>query len=175
MDNKEIKAQLEEIENIKKVRELAGKINEVPVAMLTTTSEIGAIRSRPMQTHPVKDDGIIWFICSKTSRKCVEIAANPKVNLSYTAPADNLYVSINGTATISNDSSKIDELWSEMFKAWFPKGKADPDVVLLRVEISHVEYWDAPDSIVSQLISVVKATLKGNPYAVGENKNVELS
>jgi hypothetical protein len=42
------------------------------------------------------------------------------------------------------------------------------------VDVSHIEYWDAPDSIMAQFLSVVKATLKGNPYAVGENKNVDL-
>jgi general stress protein 26 len=174
MDNNEIKAQLEEIENIKKIRELKGKIAEVPVAMLTTASDGNFPRSRPMQTRPLNDDGIIWFISSKTSRKALEIAANPKVNISYTAPADNLYVSITGTAALSNDSVKINELWSEMFKAWFPKGQTDPDLTLIRVEASHIEYWDAPDSIMAQFLSVVKATLKGNPYAVGENKNVDL-
>jgi general stress protein 26 len=174
MDTKEIKAQLEEIENIKKVRELASKVTDVPVAMLTTVDIDGFSHSRPLQTHHIKDDGHIWFIVSKDSRKAQEIIANPKVNVTYTAPADNLYVSINGIATLNTDNAKIEELWSEMFRAWFPKGKADPNITLIKIEINHIEYWDAPDSLVAQFAGVVKATLKGNPYAVGENKNVDL-
>lgn len=174
MDNQEIKTQLKEIENIKKIRELAAKITDVPVAMLTTLSASGSPRCRPMQTHHIKDDGIIWFITSAKSQKCAEIAGNSKVNVSYTVPADNLYISINGTASINKNAMKVDELWSEIFRAWFPMGKTDPDIALLKVDVAHVEYWDAPDSVVGQLISVVKATLKGNPYAVGEHKNVDL-
>ena len=174
MENQEIKAQLEEIEHIKKVRELAGKVGDVPVAMLTTISANGNPHTRPMQTHHIKDDGIVWFIASKTSRAVAEINANSRVDVTYTAPADNLYVCLTGEASIVTDNAKIDELWAELFKAWFPKGKADPNLTLIRIKISHIEYWDAPDSLVAQFADVVKATLKGNPYKVGDHRNVDL-
>ena len=38
------------------------------------------------------------------------------------------------------------------FEAWFPKGKEDPDLNLLRVEISKAEYWDAPGKRMVHLI-----------------------
>lgn len=174
MDEQLIKEQLEEIESIKKVRELAGKVNRIKTAMLTTADISGQPRSRPMHTHQMQDDGVIWFFTGKDTHTAKEVTANPMVNLSYTDPGSNLYISVNGIASLTSDPHKVDELWVEMLRAWFPKGKNDPNLTLLRVDVTEAEYWDAPDSIVSQLISVVKATLKGNPYKIGENKKVDL-
>ncbi len=174
METQEIKEKLEEIEAIKKVRELAEKIKDAQVAVLTTAGELGYPHSQPMYTHSLKDDGIIWFITSKEYHKTNEIAANAKVSVTYSVPADNLYVAIYGTATLTDNPHMIDELWSDRFRAWFPKGKTDPDITLIRIDMEHIEYWDGPDSIVSQLISIVKATLAGNPYQVVEHKKVDV-
>jgi hypothetical protein len=61
-----------------------------------------------------------------------------------------------------------------MYRAWFPKGKDDPNICLLGISITNAECWDAPDSIVSQLVSVAKATLAGNPYNVVENRKIDM-
>jgi len=45
-------------ENIKK---LAGLIEGIKVAMLTTAAEDGTLRSRPMVTQPAEFDGTLWF------------------------------------------------------------------------------------------------------------------
>ncbi len=174
MNTQEIKEQLNEIEHIKKARELAGKVKSVKVAMFITRSLDGEIHSRPMQTLQIKDDGVVWFMTWKDSSIAKEIAENPIINLSYTDPGSDLFVSVNGVASLTVEPMKIGELWSDMFRAYFPGGKDDPSITLIRVDPTRAEYWDAPDSIVSQLIMVAKATLAGNPYKVGENKKVEL-
>lgn len=174
MNSEEIKEQLAEIEHIKKVRELAGKVKDVNVTMLITQGLEGDLHSRPMQTLQIRDDGVIWFMISKDSSIAKEVEANPIVNLCYTDPGNNLFVSVNGIATIATEKFKIEELWSDMYRAYFPGGKDDSNITLLRIDPTSAEYWDAPDSIVSQLITIAKATLAGNPYKVSENKKVEL-
>jgi general stress protein 26 len=42
------------------------------------------------------------------------------------------YVSVAGRAWLLRDRAKIDELWSPLYKAWFPDGKDDPELALLR-------------------------------------------
>lgn len=174
MDSNEIQEQLNEIERIKKVRELSEKIKDIKVAMVTTSTLEGDSRSRPMHTLEIKDDGVIWFLTSKESNKAKEIEANPIISLSYSDLNNNLYVSLSGVASLTDDQMKIDELWTEMFKAWFPAGKTDPNITLLRIDPTKAEYWDTPNSVISQIILVVKASIKGNPYLAGENKKIAL-
>ncbi|PWG78521.1 general stress protein [Pararcticibacter amylolyticus] len=167
-----VEGQLEEIEFIKKARELAGKIGEIKIAMLTTTDAAGKLQSRPMYTFKIEDDGIIWMFASKDSQKVSNITANPQVLLNYSQPDTDLYIVVRGTAMISDDPVKIEELWSDRYKAWFPYGKTDPNLCLLKISPDEAEYWDTPDLLVSQIISLVKNTLSGKPYLEGENKKI---
>ena len=167
-----VQEQLQEIEHIKKARELASKLTDIKIAMLTTISEDGKSHSRPMYTFDLKDDGIIWLFISKESRKVQEIQANPNILLNYANPQHNLYVTVNGKAEISEDKSKVEELWSDRFKMWFPYGKDDPNICILKIEPQEAEYWDTPELLFAQVINLVKNTMGGNPYVEGENKKL---
>jgi len=66
-------------------------------------------------------------------------------------------------------------LWSDDVKAWFPKGKTDPNLVLLRVDPEMGEFWTFPSAPISQAIGYVKAKLTGEPADdIGENRKVAL-
>lgn len=170
-----VQEQLNEIDHIKKVRELAAKLKDIKIAMLTTITAENKQHSRPMYTFELKDDGIIWMFISKESRKVKEIEANPYVVLNYSNPQHDLYITINGKAELSNDIAKINELWSDRFKMWFPEGKSDPSLLLLKITPEEAEYWDTPDLLLAQIITLVKNTLTGNPYVEGENKKLNFN
>ena len=42
--------------------------------------------------------------------------------------------SVSGTATISKNQAKIDELWTEMSKLWFPDGKQSPNLSMRKLQ-----------------------------------------
>ncbi len=62
-----------------------------------------------------------------------EIGRDNQVNLSYSDPSSQNYVSVSGKAEIVRDKAHIDAKWSESLKTWFPGGKDDPSVALIRV------------------------------------------
>ena len=64
-----------------------------------------------------------------------EVKEHRQVNLSYADPRSQNYVSISGTAQIVRDRQKVQELWSEPLATWFPKGKDDPNIGLIRVHV----------------------------------------
>jgi general stress protein 26 len=161
----------EQNENLDKLIE---KIKDIDIAMMTTADEDGSLRSRPMRNMQVKEDGAIWFFTGYESAKSHELKQDSHVNLSYADPSNNLYVSVSGRATLSKDKAKIDELWNPAMKAWFPEGKDDPNVGLIRVTIDKAEYWDSPNSAVVHLYGVVKAAITGQPADPGENKKINL-
>ncbi|MBF9253626.1 pyridoxamine 5'-phosphate oxidase family protein [Pontibacter sp. 172403-2] len=158
-------------ENLEK---LIGFIKDIDIAMMSTIDADGSIRSRPMQTQQTKADGLIWFFTGYASDKTHELENDAHVNLSYASPDDNLYVSVSGRATLSKDKAKIEELWTPAMKAWFPKGKDDPNIGLIKVTINKAEYWDAPSSTMVQLYGMAKAALTGERPDAGENKKINL-
>ena len=79
-----------------------------------------------------------------------------------------------GTAELIRDREKIDELWRPEFKMWFPEGKEDPDVALLRVTLEKGEYWDSPSSTIGYALRFVSSLVTGKQPEFGENKKVDL-
>lgn len=159
-------------EQIEKLRDL---IADLKVAMLTTVDEDGSLRSRPLQTLEMDATHALWFFTSATSPKVAEAAGGGwQVNLSYAHPEKQDYVSISGTATIVRDRAKMQSLWTEWAKPWFPKGLDDPDLALLCVRPDKAEYWDGPGSSIGQLYGLTKAIATGDTEALGENAKLKL-
>jgi general stress protein 26 len=79
-------------------------INETTYCGLVTLDSSGQPQIRTMNPFPVKDDFVIWFATSRTSRKVNEIGNNPKVCVYF---ANHLtakgYVNINGSALVIDD------------------------------------------------------------------------
>ena len=103
-----------------------------------------------------------------------EIAKLPKVKLSFADPDNQRYVSVSGTAQLIRDQKKIEELWKPEFKIWFPEGKDDPEIALLRVNLEKAEYWDSPSSTIGYALSFVSSLVTGKQPDMGENKKLEL-
>jgi general stress protein 26 len=83
-------------------------INETTYCGLATIDSLGQPQIRTMNPFPVKDDFVIWFATSRTSRKVREIKNNPKVCVYF---ANHLtakgYVNINGSASVIDNKELL--------------------------------------------------------------------
>ncbi|MDX1962041.1 MAG: pyridoxamine 5'-phosphate oxidase family protein [Pirellulales bacterium] len=150
-------------------------IKATRMAMLITTCADGSLRGRPMATIETDFDGDLWFFTDKDEPKVQEILRHPLVNLSYADPKQQSYVSVSGEAGIVLDRAKIDQLWDPFFQAWFPQGKSDPQIALIKVAVNQAEYWETAPGPVVSLMGFVKAWTTGEAYQPGENEKVEVS
>lgn len=156
---------------------MIGKLLEnIDIAMLTTVGAEGYLVSRPLSTQQASFDGRhVWFFTEADSPKVGEIRRHPKVNLAYASQSKNTYVSLAGDARVSRDQGRIDALWSDALKAFFPKGKDDPNLVLLEIEVRTVEYWDGPGSLLGKVISFVVARVTKKEEVMSENRILDLT
>ncbi|WP_234997391.1 pyridoxamine 5'-phosphate oxidase family protein [Hymenobacter roseosalivarius] len=146
------------------VSKLIERIKDIRIAMMTTAETNGMLHSRPMYTQQPDEDGTLWFFTERDSAKIDEVQQDRHINLGYSQPDDNLYVSVSGTASVVNDRQKIKDLWSEGLRAWFPKGSDDPNISLLKVDIERGEYWDQPSNVLVRAFGYVKAVTTGERY-----------
>lgn len=157
------------VEQIEKLGEL---IHEIDMTMMTTAMPDGSLRSRPMSTQKTEFNGSLWFFTGIDSAKIHEIEDDKHVNLSYSDPNSQTYISVSGRAKISQDKARIHELWSPELKAWFPDGKDDPQIALIEVVVDNAEYWDAPSNAMIHLVGMVKSVTTGQSYEPGENEKI---
>ncbi len=150
-------------------------IQKIRFAMMTSEdSSGGVLRSRPMAAVQRDFDGALWFFTRADSHKVAEVQDDARVCLSYADPQAQDYVSVSGTARLVRDRAAIDAHWSEAVRTWFPKGKDDPEIALLRVDVSQAEYWDAPSSTMLHLFGYAKARLTGEPPHPGGHARVSV-
>lgn len=161
-------------EGLAKVENLIAGIH---ICMMTTVGKDGSMDSRPMGVpsgEKGKFDGTIWFLTRATSEKVTEVENDQHMTLTFAEPKDSKYVTLKGRASISGDRGKIKELWSPIYKAWFPKGEEDPDIAVMRVEITGADYWEASASKLVVMAKYVAAAVTGGSVAVGESGHVSV-
>jgi len=141
----------------KHLRDLAPKFGS---AMLVT-HHASELRSRPMSIAEVLDREI-WFSTSVHTGKVDELEKDARALVTMQEPR--LYLSLAGTCTLSRDRAHIERLWSESWKLWFPKGKQDPDIVLIGLRIERGEYWDMSGHRGARFLwEATKAYFSGEP------------
>ncbi len=148
-------------------------MRSIGFAMLTSEDE-GQLRARPMVASQKEFDGTLWFFTRASSHKVEEVQTQHRVGVTYAEPSKQNYVSLSGDATLVRDADHIASHWTELMRTWFPKGKDDPDIALLRVDVTQAEYWDAPSSAMVHAYGYVKAVVTGASPHPGENEKLKL-
>lgn len=156
-------------------KRLSELVKGIRYAMLTTQSAGGELHSRPMFTQDIEFDGEIWFFTSASSGKVDEIADAPQVNVAYSKPDAQTYLSASGIARVVRDRVKINELWKPEYKIYFQDGSDDPDLVLLCVAVTEAEYWTSERNPVLRLIGMAKALATKDVSQLGEQGRIEIS
>lgn len=170
-DPKKNRTDLVQDEAIKKLKEL---IKNESICHFCTDLDTLPIRTRPMSTQRVDDDGNIWFMSSKKSRKNDEIKDDSHVQLFYSNTGNYQFLSVYGKATISTDRAKIKELWSPFAKAWFTKGSDDPDITLVKVTPEKSYYWDTKSSKMVSIVKMLVSTVTGKAPDDGVEGNINI-
>ena len=84
-------------------------------------------------------------------------------------------MTVKGRARVLNDPKKIRELWNAMYEAWFPGGADDPNIRVLRVDVTEAEYWKANDSKIVRGIKYLAAAATKGAVDVGEHGTVSVN
>ena len=71
----------------------------------------------------------------------------------------NTYVAMNGAAEIVTDRSEVDRLWNPAASAYFDRD--DPNVAVLRFDVSDGEFWDGPSGRLGSVVALLRAKLAG--------------
>lgn len=146
-------------------------MQKIGFAMLVTRDG-SKLRARPMSAYVRREDDAIYFLTDARRHKDEEIARDPNVNLAFADTGGQKYVSVAGTATISNDRSMIRDLFSTPAKAWWDSAE-DPNIRVLKVSPDDAEFWDAPGKVISY-VKMAAAVATGSRPDLGNNRKVSM-
>lgn len=135
-------------------------LKDFDTAMLVTCGADDTMHARPMAVAELTADGMAYFVTGIHSNKALQIQADSAVTLTFQSSKQ--YVSVDGTATVISDQALVDRLWKEMWKVWFPQGKTDPNISMIKFTARQGEYWDnAGTEGLKFIYGAAKAYIKG--------------
>ena len=145
---------------------VAKLIDDIPIAMLANVEADGALASRPMAVLEMDADGALWFFTDLRSSKVEHLRV---VNLGFSDIPHGTYVSISGRGEIDTDRGRIERLWTDFAKPWFPDGPDSPNLALLKFVPDAADYWDAPNNKMVRAFGVMVSLVAGKPISMGEH------
>lgn len=151
-----------------RIWELADKID---ICMFTTWDGERQ-RSRPLSARVRREEHAIYFLVDAEGDKNDQLARFPFVSCAWVDSGGHKYAVISGPAKVSNDRTKITELWTDFDKAWWDDAN-DPAIRLVTLTPEDGELWDSPNRAVT-LAKMAIAAVTGAAPSMGDNKQVDL-
>lgn len=105
--------------------------------------------SQPMTAQLLDDDGArhaLWFFMHRDNR----LAIGGPAMAQYVGKGHALFACLHGTLAVDHDPAIIHRLWSKQVEAWFPGGKTDPNLLLMRYDLDSAEMWETDMSLSGQ-------------------------
>ena len=153
--------------------EVWDKIEAQRVALLTTLHG-QAITTRPMAPYPDREAGVIRFITQLDTQKTGDVGTAGPVNIGYSDPDANTYLSVVGTGRVVQDRAKLKELWNPYAEAWLPQGPEGADVALIEVDVDEATLWDSTSSKLVSAFEHLRAAVTKTPPNVGTVEHITL-
>jgi general stress protein 26 len=94
----------------------------------------------PMTAQLDKDaDAAIWFFTSRTG----PFAAGGPATATLSGKGHDLFARFTGLLREEADPEHLEQEWSPAIEAWFPGGRDNPDLMMLRMDLDRAEIWNA--------------------------------
>lgn len=144
-------------------------VKDFSTAMFVTIGMGGRPAARPMHmAHIDEGAGEIWFFTGKRGNLAQEIEKEA-VTLLVFQNENSAYLSLRGSARLTEGAATIRDLWKEPYKVWFPEGPDDPNIALIAFNPSEAEYWDNRGmNKLQYMFQSARAYIKGQTPDVSE-------
>jgi len=105
----------------------------------------------------------IWFFLARDNR----IAAGGAAMGQVATKGHEVFACLSGVLMEETDKSIRDAQWNTVVEAWFPNGKDDPNVLMLRFDIKDSEVWTSDMSVKGKFKMLTGMPVK--PSEAGEH------
>lgn len=135
--------------------DVAAKLRDTSVVMLTTAVGDGKLVSHPMTIQGVNDEADVWFFVGRRGDQARALNSGSAVNISISEAGS--WLSVAGHAEFVEDAATVRELWNDSAEGYFPQGPDDPDLALLRVTTDSAQFWGLSGGRIAGAAQMVRA------------------
>ena len=115
--------------------------------------------TQPMTAFAEPDNNTIWFFTRDDLDLAREVRAGQDARMILMSKDREVYADIRGALDCLRDRARIDKYWGPMVAAWYPQGKDDPHLILLRFVPEEGQVWVSDKGIIRLAFEVAKANI----------------
>lgn len=154
-------------------KKLWSEIEDSRFGMLAPTNPPGE-HFQPMTAFAEPEAGKIWFYTRSDSDVAVAARDGVQAMFVFMSKDRKLQASVKGEMRATLDALHRDKFWNSVVSAWFPKGKDDPHLTMLRFDCGEAQVWLSDAGPVKFGLEIAKANLTGRPPDVGGQATLKL-
>lgn len=152
------------------LRDRAWDLAESIRICMFVTSDGKQQQARPLDATVKQDEDAIYFLSDAKGAKIAQLEKNSAVTLTFSGSSK--FVTMNGTAKVTNDRAKIKEIWTATSKAWW-ESEDDPAIRLVTFTPDRAELWDGPNMVVATVLMLTAAVTGAKPK-IGDHAKVSI-
>ena len=100
--------------------------------------------AQPMTAFRDEETGTIWFFTRDDTdlARDAGVGSGQSAMFHYGSKDQNVWACVHGElSTLGQDRAIIDRYWNPVLAAWYPEGKDDPHLTILRFEAGDARVW----------------------------------
>lgn len=106
--------------------------------------------TRPMTAQVEDDRSRLWFFTAKDNALVKTLGSGSgRAIATFASKGHDVFATFHGELRVDNDPAAIERLWNRFVAAWYPGGKTDPTLALLRLDGERAEIWLEGSSLVA--------------------------
>lgn len=132
--------------------------------------------SQPMTAFREAETGTIWFFTRDDTDLAQDAAApGQSAMFSYGSKDQKVWACIHGFLSVhGHDRAVIDRYWNPVLAAWYPDGKDDPKLTLLRFDADEGRVWVSEGGLFKFAYEIAKANMTRTLPDAGDVADVNL-
>lgn len=132
-----------------------------------------AAQLQPMTAFVERQTSRIWFFTYRDSD--LAQAIDGVAQGAFVFQSKGLQASVTGALRQAHDRDRIEEYWNPHVAAWFPKGKEDPRLTLMCLDVSRAAVWVSDTGPMKYAFEVVRANVTKTTPDLGEKRTLSFS
>ena len=139
-------------------------IDDVRIGML------GPVGGKPQHMQPMSafaepETRTVWFFLKRDNDL---LKSTGPAMFCVVSKDREVYACLGGEISEQHDRARIDKYWGPVTAAWFPEGKDDPELTLLRLTVDDAQVWVAQKGPIKFAYEIAKANLTHKEPDVGD-------
>ena len=125
-------------------RKIYDLLNEIEICLIWRRGGESDLRRRPMTIEKNSLGGGLWFFSPTGPYLDRLYGTNPQVTVAISNPITSKCAALTGSASIVDNPECLARLTAGPNKAMLPSRNGSEKLVLLKIEIEHMDFWEWP-------------------------------